>query len=204
MRPGEEFFNLYNHNFARVAVAVPRVRVADAEYNAAETVLLMQDAAKTDSVLVVFPELGLSAYSCDDLFHQKALLDACLEGLRQVVDASAAHQLVCIVGAPLQVDHLLFNCAVIIQGGRILGVVPKTYLPNYREFYEQRYFAPADAAVRSEIDLLGRRGIPFGNRPAVPDSRTAVVRLPCRDLRGPLGAHPAVVLCGAGGRHVFW
>ena len=200
MRPGEEFFNLYNHNFARVAVAVPRVRVADPQYNAAETILLMQDAAKTDSVLVLFPELGLSAYSCDDLFHQKALLDACLDGLQQIVDASAAHQLVSIVGVPLQVDHLLFNCAVVIQGGRILGVIPKTYLPNYREFYEQRYFAPADAAVRSEIDLLGRHGVPFGNRllfriPAQP-LFTFHVEI-CEDLWAPIPPSSYAAMAGA-------
>ncbi|HTR37859.1 MAG TPA: NAD(+) synthase [Bryobacteraceae bacterium] len=200
MRPGEEFFNLYNHNFARVAVAVPRVRVADPEYNAAETVLLMHDAAKTDSVLVVFPELGLSAYSCDDLFHQKALLDACLEGVRQVVDASAAHQLVCIVGAPLQVDHLLFNCAVVIQGGRILGVIPKTYLPNYREFYEQRYFAPADSAVRSEIDLLGRHGVPFGNRLLfqIPEQPLFTFHIEiCEDLWVPIPPSSYAAMAGA-------
>ena len=200
MRPGEEFFNLYNHNFARVAVAVPRVRVADPAYNATETIALIEDAAKTNSVLAVFPELGLSAYSCDDLFHQKALLDASLEGLRKVVDASVEHQIVCIVGVPLQVDHLLFNCAVVIQGGRILGVIPKTYLPNYREFYEQRYFAPADAAVRNEIELLGQQAVPFGNRLLfqIPEQPLFTFHVEiCEDLWVPIPPSSYAAMAGA-------
>src|SRR5439155_14231874 len=124
----------------------------------------MDQAVGVQVILVLFPELGLSAYTCDDLFHQRALLGACLVGLEKIVDASRAHPLISIVGAPLQVDHLLYNCAIVIGTGRILGVIPKTYLPNYREFYEQRYFAPADASTRGEIELLGQRGVPFGNR----------------------------------------
>ena len=200
MRPGEEFFNLYNHNFARVAVAVPRVRVADPEYNAAQTIELIADAAQADAVLTVFPELGLSAYSCDDLFHQKALLDACLDGLRKVVDVSAGYQTACIVGVPLQVDHLLFNCAVVIQGGRILGVIPKTYLPNYREFYEQRYFAPADASVRSQIDLLGQTAVPFGNRLLfqLPEQPLFTFHVEiCEDLWVPIPPSSHAALAGA-------
>lgn len=164
MRSGEDFFNLYNHDFVRVAVATPRVRVADPAFNAEETIAQIQEAAGARSVLVVFPELGLSGYSCDDLFHQRALLDGCTAGLEQIFEASRDLPLVIVVGAPLQVDHLLYNCAVVITSGRVLGVIPKTYLPNYREFYEQRYFAPADAATRSDMELLGQRGVPFSNR----------------------------------------
>ncbi len=164
MRSGEEFFNFYNHDFVRVAVGTPRLRVADPAFNAAETIALMQEAARTRSVLVLFPELGISGYSCEDLFHQKALLDGCLDGLAQIREASQDLPLLTIVGAPLQVDDLLYNCGVVFGNGRTLGVIPKTYLPNYREFYEQRYFAPADATTRTEIDLSGQHGIPFGNR----------------------------------------
>jgi NAD+ synthase (glutamine-hydrolysing) len=160
----DEFFNLYNHGFVRVVAATPRVRVADPASNAHQTIALMQEAARTRSALALFPELGLSAYSCDDLFHQKALLNGCLAALEQVVEASKGLPLVSVVGVPLQVDYLLYNCAVVTEGGRVLGVIPKTYLPNYREFYEQRYFTPADAAMRTEIELLGQSGVPFGNR----------------------------------------
>jgi NAD+ synthase (glutamine-hydrolysing) len=164
VRPGDEFFNLYNHDFVRVAVGVPRVRVADPDFNVASTISLIEDAANRQAALVLFPELGLSAYSCDDLFHQKALLDSCLRALEQIVEKSRSLPLLSVVGIPLQIDHLLYNCAVVVGEGKILGVIPKTYLPTYREFYELRYFAPAPASTRSEIELLGQAGIPFGNR----------------------------------------
>ena len=158
-----DFYNLYRHGFARVAVAVPVVRVADPHHNAEQTIALMEEVAARDTVLAVFPELGLSAYSCEDLFHQQALLDASLCALGGVLEASGRIPVVAVVGVPLKIDHMLFNCAVVTCKGRILGVAPKTYLPNYREFYELRQFAPADAARSAEIDLLGQR-VPFGNR----------------------------------------
>ena len=164
MRPGENFFNLYNHDFARVAVATAGVQVADPAFNAGQTIALMREAAARRSVLVLFPELGLSAYSCEDLFQQRALLDACLDALGSVLEASRSLPLIAVVGMPLPVDHLLYNCAVVLSRGRILGVVPKTYLPNYREFYEMRQFSPADTATREAIDLAGQRDVPFGNR----------------------------------------
>src|SRR5579871_314812 len=124
MRRGEEFFNLYNHDFVRVAVGIPSVRVADPQFNAEHTIALMEQAARSDAVLALFPELGISGYSCDDLFHQKALLTGCLEALDQVVAASRSQALIAVVGLPLQVDHLLYNCAAVISEGRILGVIP--------------------------------------------------------------------------------
>jgi len=155
------FFNLYSHGFARVAVGVPECRVADPAFNAAQTIALAQQAAQGGAVLVAFPELGLSAYTCDDLFHQKALLDACEAALDQVVRATAELDIAVVVGAPLRVAHQLYNCAVVAAGGRILGVVPKSYLPNYGEFYEARQFSAADCAVATEIRLL-EQTVPFG------------------------------------------
>ncbi|MFY3131780.1 NAD(+) synthase [Achromobacter ruhlandii] len=155
------FFNLYSHGFARVAVGVPECKVADPAFNAAQTIALAQQAAQGGAVLVAFPELGLSAYTCDDLFHQKALLDACEAALDQVARATAELDIAVIVGAPLRVAHQLYNCAVVIAGGRILGVVPKSFLPNYSEFYEARQFSAADCAVATEIRLLDQT-VPFG------------------------------------------
>lgn len=155
------FFNLYSHGFARVAVGVPECKVADPAFNAAQTIALAQQAAQGGAVLVAFPELGLSAYTCDDLFHQKALLDACEAALDQVARATAELDIAVIVGAPLRVAHQLYNCAVVIAGGRILGVVPKSFLPNYSEFYEARQFSAADCAVATEIRLL-EQTVPFG------------------------------------------
>jgi NAD+ synthase (glutamine-hydrolysing) len=164
MPAGKAFFNLYSHDLVRVAVAIPEVRVADPAFNAERTVEMMQKAAKARAVVVLFPELGISAYSCDDLFHQRALLDGCLDGLATVVEASQELELVAVVGLPLQLGHALFNCAAIVSRGKILGVVPKMYLPNYREFYEARQFNPGDVAAFDTIDLLGQKGIPFGSR----------------------------------------
>jgi NAD+ synthase (glutamine-hydrolysing) len=158
------FFNLYRHNFARVAVAIPQVSVADPASNAAHTVALMREAAARKALLVVFPELGLSAYSCEDLFHQQALLDASRDALGRVLESSRELPVIAVVGLPLVVDNMLFNCAAVIHRGRLLGLVPKTYLPNYREFYELRQFSPADHRIRDGVDLLGQPGVPFGNR----------------------------------------
>ncbi|MEJ8851697.1 NAD(+) synthase [Variovorax rhizosphaerae] len=155
------FLNPYTHGFARVAVAVPRNRVADPVFNAAEAIKLYREAASNGAVVVAFPELGLSAYTCDDLFHQAALLDACEVALQQVVEASADIGAVAIVGLPLRVDHRLFNCAAVVASGRLLGVLPKTYLPNYGEFYEGRQFNAADSALSTDFDWHGER-IPFG------------------------------------------
>jgi NAD+ synthase (glutamine-hydrolysing) len=158
------FFNLYTHNFFRVAVAIPNVRVADPLFNAAQTIASLRTAGERQAMLAVFPELGLSAYSCEDLFHQQALLDGCMRALDAVLAASRDIPVITVVGAPLRVDHLLYNCAVVLYQGKILGVVPKTYLPNYREFYELRHFTPADAARRDHIEVCGQQDIPFGNQ----------------------------------------
>ena len=116
MRSGDQFFNLYNHDFVPVAAATPRVKIADPAFNAHETIALMQKATDGRSVLALFPELAISAYSCDDLFHQKALFSGCLAALEQILEASRKLPLISVVGLPLQVDHLLYNCAVVIGG----------------------------------------------------------------------------------------
>lgn len=157
----KQFFNLYSHDFARVAVASPRCRVADPAFNAGETIKLARQAAEQGAVLAAFPELGLSAYTCDDLFHQRALLDAVVAALGTIVEESRTLPLALIVGMPLRVNHVLFNCAVVVAGGRILGAVPKSFLPNYGEFYEMRQFNPSENTAVTEIELLGQR-VPFG------------------------------------------
>jgi NAD+ synthase (glutamine-hydrolysing) len=156
------FFNLYSHGLARVAVAVPRCRVADPAFNAEQTTALHQQAAAKGAVLVAFPELGLSSYTCDDLFHQRALLDGCEEALARVLRASRGLSTVAVVGLPLRVDHLLYNCAAVLLDGKLLGVVPKSYLPNYGEFYEARQFNPAEHAIATEISVCGQT-VPFGS-----------------------------------------
>ena len=195
-----DFFNLYNHGFIRVAVGVPEARVADPVFNTARTIELMEKAEHERAVLTLFPELGLSAYSCDDLFHQRALLDASLASLQRILEVSKNLGLVAVVGMPLQIDDLLFNCGVVLHKGNILGVVPKTYLPNYREFYEVRQFAPASAAHSSAIELLDQKDIPFGEQILFKSVKapgfTFFVEI-CEDLWVPIPPSCKAALAGA-------
>ena len=156
------FANLYRHGFVRAAVVVPRCRVADPAFNAAQTIALMHEAAGTGARVLLFPELGLTAYTCDDLFHQHALLDAAESALAQVVHASAGCPALVVVGLPVRLDGALYNAAAVVCAGRLLGVVPKTYLPNYGEFYEARQFHPAADALLDRIDIAGHQAVPFG------------------------------------------
>src|SRR4249920_431071 len=160
MASRDEFRNLYRHGFARVALAAPLVRIGDPMANAAATLALLQQAAKKNAVVAVFPELGLSAYSCEDLFHQQALLRASEEALAWLLAHSKSLPIAAFVGLPVVADGLLYNCAALLCKGRLIGVVPKTYLPNYREFYELRQFTPAPGDAR-EIELAGQKA-PFG------------------------------------------
>ncbi len=156
------FWNLYRHGFARVGVAVPHVRVADPTFNAERTVAMARRAAEQGAALVLFPELGISAYSCEDLFAQDALLDAVEAAVASVCEQTRELDCLLLVGAPVRVQNRLFNGAFALHKGRILGVIPKSYLPNYREFYEKRQFADASAVQTPHIHFAGQRHIPFG------------------------------------------
>ena len=147
---------------ARVAVAVPPVRVADPDFNVERTISLARKATDEGAVLVLFPELGLSAYTNDDLFHQDTLLDASRAALREVVEESRNLRSLLLVGAPLRFDGKLFNCAVTIHNGAVLGITPKLYLPNYREFYEKRQFV-SGRNRRHNIVTLFDNSVPFGH-----------------------------------------
>jgi NAD+ synthase (glutamine-hydrolysing) len=152
----KQFFNLYAHGFARVGVATPVVRIGDPQHNLQGTLELMQQAAREKALLTVFPELGLSAYTSDDLFHQQALIEAAEAALAELLARSRNLPVAALVGLPVAVNGLLYNCAALVCRGRLVGVVPKTYLPNYREFYEARYFTPGDATPCTEISLAGQ------------------------------------------------
>jgi NAD+ synthase (glutamine-hydrolysing) len=152
----KDFFNLYRHGFARVAVATPIVRIGDPRHNGEATLELIERAAAENTALVVFPELGLTAYTCDDLFHQRALIDAAQEALARLIERTRRLPVAALVGLPVTVHGLLYNCAALICRGRLVGVAPKIYLPNYREFYEGRYFTPGDTTSCTEIRLAGQ------------------------------------------------
>lgn len=193
------FYNLYRHNFLRVAVCVPEVRVADPAFNAQQTIALLDQAAQSHAALALFPELGLTAYSCEDLFHQDALLDAAQVALGHIVQKSRELPTVALVGVPLRIDAALYNCAVVVHRGRICGVTPKSYLPNYREFYELRQFTPGDHCRRDRIDLLGQE-VPFGSRLLYrfADQPLAVLHVEiCEDLWTPIPPSSFAALAGA-------
>jgi NAD+ synthase (glutamine-hydrolysing) len=197
---GEQFFNLYSHDFVRLAVAIPRLRVADPHYNAVATISHMRQAGAEHAALVLFPELGLSAYSCEDLFHQRALLNACEVALADVLAASEQLSVVAVVGLPLQVGHLLYNCAAVLYRGQLLGVVPKTYLPNYREFYEARQFTPGDTTLQDTIELCGQREVAFGSRlifQVLEQPRLAFHVELCEDVWVPIPPSSYAALAGA-------
>ena len=128
----------------------------------AHTLGLAVRASDLGCALALFPELGISAYSNDDLFHQDVLLDAVKAALSRIIERSEALSPVLLVGAPLRFEGKLFNCALVIYRGTLLGIVPKTYLPNYREFYEKRQFNSGRNAVGREVFFLGCT-VPFGN-----------------------------------------
>ena len=158
----ELFHSIYSHGFIRGAVAVPFVRVADPGYNGERTLELARRASELHAAIALFPELGISAYSNEDLFHQDALLDATCSALASLITQSRNLSPILLVGAPLRFEEKLFNCAVVIYRGEVLGIVPKTYIPNYREFYEKRQFRSARDVARREALFLGEK-VPFGN-----------------------------------------
>ncbi len=148
--------------FARIAAAVPTVRVGDPERNRENTLALWREASEAGAQVVVFPELGLSAYTVRDLVLATQLLDVVEEQLLRLAQQAAALDCLALVGAPLRTPRGLYNCAIAMQGGTILGVVPKAYLPNYREFEEARWFRPGVEVPDGSIIRIGASNVPFG------------------------------------------
>ena len=143
------------YGFVNVAAAVPAIKVADVDYNVQQIESLLAQAEGKGVEMIVTPELCLTGYSCQDLFREQLLLDKVEEGIVQLLDFTRKLDTILIVGAPVCINALLYNCAVVIQRGTILGVVPKTYLPNYGEFYEKRWFASAQDLNPTDIYLAG-------------------------------------------------
>ena len=186
------------HGFLRVCTLSPSLRVADCPYNAKMTVEAMRQAAADGAQLAVFPELGLTGYTCSDLFLQQPLQRAAEEALRTVLETSETLALVTAVGLPVHVDGKLYNCAAIVCRGRLLGLVPKTYIPNYGEFYERRHFSPAPSGVRS-VRFAGQEAL-FGTKllfrcGSMPEFVLAAEI--CEDLWAPLPPSTAHALAGA-------
>ncbi|MFE5290534.1 NAD(+) synthase [Isoptericola sp. NPDC056618] len=196
-----DFTSAYAHGFARVAACTVPVTVADPRANAA-AILAEARVCHDDGVAVaVFPELCVSGYAIDDLHLADTLLEATSDALAAIVEASADLRPLLVVGAPLEVGNRLLNCAVVVQGGRVLGVAPKSYLPNYREFYEKRWFAPGDDRRGATVTLPFADGpVPFGPDLlfAADDVAGLVVHVEvCEDLWVPVPPSAEAALAGA-------
>ena len=183
--------------FITVACGTPKLRLADCDYNAEQTFTLMRKAEKAGAKVLVLPELGLTGYTCGDLFYQDARLRGAEQALATVLEATRNLEVVTAVGLPLRVNNKLYNCAAIIQRGTVLGVVPKTHLPNYSEFYEKRQFAAAPEE-NGTVTLFGK-SVPFGNKLVFRCSTMPDLALGfeiCEDMWAPCS--PAVDLTAAG------
>ncbi|HEY2616090.1 MAG TPA: nitrilase-related carbon-nitrogen hydrolase, partial [Acetobacteraceae bacterium] len=161
MGASTEFRSIYRHGFARVAACTTRCTLADPVANVAAILAVAQACHRRGVALAVFPELGVSGYAISDLLHQSAVLDATEAAVAELVAASVDLLPLLLVGAPLRHAGALYNCALAIHRGRLLGVVPKVHLPNYREFYEPRHFVIGDGTAGGEI-AVGGLTTPFG------------------------------------------
>ncbi len=185
------------NGFIKTAAATPKIRVADCRYNAEQIINLM-DKANADGVrLLTLPELCVTGYTCADLFLQKVLLDGALKALSDIVKASTKYDMITVVGLPLAINNKLYNCGAVIQSGKILGVVPKTHIPNYGEFSELRHFSPAPEK-NGEI-MLCKQNVPFGSKLIFKCNETEQFTFAveiCEDLWTPFP--PSCLLAAAG------
>ncbi len=185
-----------NHGFVKIASAIPQVRVADCEYNVAQIENLILQAEGRGAEIICFPELSLTSYSCQDLFHQQLLLDSSEMALLQLMNVTRSLDIITIVGMPVPYRGTLLNCAAVVQRGRILGLVPKTYLPNYQEFYEKRWFSSGNDVSEGNVLLCGQQ---------VPLHRNVLFQTPsctfgieiCEDLWAPIPPSSSLTLMGA-------
>lgn len=152
---------LKEQGFVRVGAVVPKLKVADTEFNCNEIIKQIEIASNNKIQIAVFPELCVTGYTCQDLFEQDTLLEEAEKALNKILDYTNNLDIICIIGMPIKAENQLFNTAVVIQKGKILGIVPKTFIPNYGEFYEKRWFASSKNANKKEIEILDQK-VPFG------------------------------------------
>ncbi len=188
------------NGFIRAEAVSPALRVADCDFNTEQIILTMKEAGQRGCHLLVFPELAITSYTCGDLFLQAPLINKAKACLSRIAAASIDLNLVAVVGLPLQVGDKLYNCAAVISGGRILGIVPKTHLPNYGEFYEKRWFTPAPCDT--DFLSIGEEGasIPFGTKLLFRCNQLPAFVLGvevCEDLWAPLPPSTLHAMAGA-------
>ncbi len=194
-----DFLDVRRHGFARVAVCVPEVRIADPAFNADAHLSVLEQVHSQGAQLAVCPELGLTAYTCGDLFLQQPLQRSALEALARVAAGTARWNMTVVVGLPLVVDDACFNCAVTLHGGQPVAIAAKAYPPTYREFYERRWFAPATSTPRRTTTILDTE-VPFGTDVLIelPHAEGLVLHVEiCEDLWVPLPPSTLAALAGA-------
>ena len=152
---------LKEQGFVRIGAVVPKLKVADTEFNCNEIIKQIEIASNNKIQIAVFPELCITGYTCQDLFEQDILLEEAERSLDKILEYTNNLDIICIIGMPIKAENQLFNTAVVIQKSKILGIVPKTFIPNYGEFYEKRWFASSKNANKKEIEILGQK-VPFG------------------------------------------
>ena len=185
-----------NNGFVRVAAAIPELRVADCAFNVAAMADLVRQGEVEKAQVICFPELSITGYTCADLFFQQQLLTNAEKALNELQLLTFSTTAVIIVGMPVRVQNQLFNTAVVLQGGHILGVVPKTHLPNNNEFYEKRWFSPATATDVQRISLSGEE-VPFGTDLLFSDGKFSFGIELCEDLWVPIPPSSQHTLHGA-------
>lgn len=184
------------HGFTKVAAAIPGVRVADCNYNITQIQALMLKASEAGAQLVAFPELSVTAYTCMDLFSGKLLLDQAEKALVELVHSTRDLPVLAVVGMPLRTENRLINAAVVFQQGKILGVVPKTYLPNYKEFQEQRWFSSA-SDLKLDTIRIGNDSYPMGGNLLFETGNLTVGIELCEDLWVPVPPSSVLAMLGA-------
>lgn len=185
-----------NHGFVRVAAAVPRVSVANCKFNAKQLERLITQAEAQGVQIITFPEMCITGYTCGDLFAQQLLLEEAEMGLMQILNNTRQMDIISILGMPIVVSATVINAAVVIQKGKVLAVVPKTYLPNYKEFYEQRWFTAAHQVSETSVRLCGQR-VAMGTNLLIETPNTTFGIEICEDLWSPIPPSAALALQGA-------
>ncbi|MBQ7420995.1 MAG: NAD(+) synthase, partial [Prevotella sp.] len=184
--------------FIRVAAAIPSVKVADVKYNIEQIKKQIAEAEEKNVEIVVFPELCITGYSCQDLFSQRILLDEAEEGIKDLMAYTADKSIVAIVGVPVEVGNILLNCAAVLCHGKLQGLVAKSYLPNYGEFYEMRWFASASEYTKSDNILYANNWVRLSSKPELFDLGNVRFGIEiCEDVWAPVPPSNHLALMGA-------
>ena len=186
-----------DYGMMRVAAAVPEVNVADVDFNIERIGQCIEAALHEGAQLLLLPELCVTAYTCADLFGNELLLDAAELGVHALCEQTRGNEMMVIVGAPLRKGASLYNCAVVMQNGRVLGAVPKTYIPNYKEFYEKRWFASAHHALGQPMIRIAGEEVPFGTDLLFDAGKAKIAIDVCEDLWTPIPPSTMAALRGA-------